>query len=643
VVTDDREFPMLCGKSITLCQFLDQAEWKESSDQVITLPNGVQFEGYIEPKDDIQLLEYLKRCPEGRIWMIELHRDHEKYSDDDNNWQEWEEDGEISPEWEADTTAQQEIDAQTRLAEAEQIVEQEVKTHAVPESVSGIELSEEEKHLTEINDRVSVGLAHGVDQEGRNRLSGGNKESSTVLRNDGRLEAVGGPNGAIGIRSQDSSGDRRQDAGICQLPSIAVEIPDKESGKEATGVEEVNSPENSLTVLVQGEEKDLIKSRSPSGGCPGKTTPPSEPSSGSPGETTLGNESRSEEEEPATIEIPIPVQPVCLAPARLVQPSATAQVCDGEDAHQGEDSDTMQGKSASCTADVNLRPELETLKQPVSDTSFSKGSQAYRELQTQKRREREPRQAEFKPEMVLRETTAITTVIFRGEKSQTSKFSEHPSGLLWKHFHRWIAKFSGIPREDQKFAQFDDYESVALRKFKDPKSELFQKIGGRTLKLLAPSKRRRRIVHWRFSQSPATIPIHRNFSRPLRKRDISKYGILYQQNKEAPLLRLLPSAVGWCSPREHAREQISRKGSRAAMLNMDFIAKAWILDCEKPPEDQDWRKLLRPRADTPLKFPVTVEVDGRTRVWTVQRGREFSQVTNRLGNDPSDGDLSQRN
>jgi hypothetical protein len=266
---------------------------------------------------------------------------------------------------------------------------------------------------------------------------------------------------------------------------------------------------------------------------------------------------------------------------------------------------------------------------------LSKSLQAYRQLQTQKRREREARQAELKREMQLREATEITTAIFRGEKFQTSKFTNYPPELLWRHFHRWVAKFSGISRENQKFAWFDDFESVALRKFKDPKLELFQKIGGRAFKLLNSSRRRRRIVHWRFSHSPATIPTHHNFSRPLRKCDISKYGILYQQNQEAPLLRLFPSAVGWCSPRMHAREQIKRKEFRAAMLNMDFFSKAMILDCEKPPEDQDWRKLIRPRIDTPQKFPVKVEVDGRSRIWTVHRGREFSQITNRLGKDPS--------
>jgi hypothetical protein len=266
---------------------------------------------------------------------------------------------------------------------------------------------------------------------------------------------------------------------------------------------------------------------------------------------------------------------------------------------------------------------------------LAKGSPAYREQQTQKRREREARQAEFKREMLLRETTEITTVIFRGEKLQTSRFASYPPELLWRHFHRWVARFSGISREDQKFAMFDDYESVALRKSKDPRSELFQKIGGRTFKLLVSSGKRRPIVHWRFRHCPATIPTKGHFSRPLRKRDISEYGILFQQNKEAPLLRLLPSAVGWCSPRMHAREQIKRKELRVATLNMEFSSKSMILKCDKPPEDQDWRKLLRPQVDIPRKFPVRIEVDGQSSIWTINRDRAFTQVTNRLNKDPS--------
>jgi hypothetical protein len=66
--------------------------------------------------------------------------------------------------------------------------------------------------------------------------------------------------------------------------------------------------------------------------------------------------------------------------------------------------------------------------QSLNPISLAKGSQAFRIQQTQKRRERETRQAEFKREKILKEATEITTVIFKGEKFQTSRFSNYPPG-----------------------------------------------------------------------------------------------------------------------------------------------------------------------------------------------------------------------
>jgi hypothetical protein len=61
-------------------------------------------------------------------------------------------------------------------------------------------------------------------------------------------------------------------------------------------------------------------------------------------------------------------QPGCLAPARLDQPGATAQVCDGKDAHQNKDSGDSRGKSASCTAIESLRSEVKELKDLIPET-----------------------------------------------------------------------------------------------------------------------------------------------------------------------------------------------------------------------------------------------------------------------------------
>jgi hypothetical protein len=183
--------------------------------------------------------------------------------------------------------------------------------------------------------------------------------------------------------------------------------------------------------------------------------------------------------------------------------------------HQG-----IEGQTGSLEKGPALKKEITPTKTP----ELAKGSQAYREQQTQKRREREARQAEYKREMLLQEATAVTTVIFRGEKFSTTKLSNCPPNLLWRHFHRWVRSFSGISRENQKFTQYDDREAETLRKFQDPESELFQKIGGKTLRLLTPHKKRKHIVHWRFRHFPPTIPTIGRFSRPLKKRDIAIHG-----------------------------------------------------------------------------------------------------------------------
>jgi hypothetical protein len=65
---------------------------------------------------------------------------------------------------------------------------------------------------------------------------------------------------------------------------------------------------------------------------------------------------------------PESVQPECLAPARLGQPGAAAQVCDGKDAHRDENSEDLRGKSVSCTAVENLRSEVDLPKNSIPET-----------------------------------------------------------------------------------------------------------------------------------------------------------------------------------------------------------------------------------------------------------------------------------
>jgi hypothetical protein len=82
------------------------------------------------------------------------------------------------------------------------------------------------------------------------------------------------------------------------------------------------------------------------------------------------------------------------------------------------------------------------------------------------------------------------------------------------------------------------------------------------------------------------------------------------------------------------REQLKRKELRVVQLNSEFFSKAMILKADAPTADQDWRKLLQPQTIVPEKFTVRIEADGRSLVWTVNRGREFTQITNRLRKGP---------
>jgi hypothetical protein len=81
-------------------------------------------------------------------------------------------------------------------------------------------------------------------------------------------------------------------------------------------------------------------------------------------------EDDDEDEEVATETNPEPAQPECLAPPRPDQHGATTQADGGKDAHPDSDANMIiaQGKSASCTADENLRSELETLRDATPNT-----------------------------------------------------------------------------------------------------------------------------------------------------------------------------------------------------------------------------------------------------------------------------------
>jgi hypothetical protein len=75
-------------------------------------------------------------------------------------------------------------------------------------------------------------------------------------------------------------------------------------------------------------------------------------------------------EEVASDNDPEFAQPECLAPSRLDQHGATAQVDGDKVAHPDPDTVLIitQGKSASCTANESLRSELETLRESIPNT-----------------------------------------------------------------------------------------------------------------------------------------------------------------------------------------------------------------------------------------------------------------------------------
>jgi hypothetical protein len=187
------------------------------------------------------------------------------------------------------------------------------------------------------------------------------------------------------------------------------------------------------------------------------------------------------------------------------------------------------------------------------DPALSKGSQAYRESQTAKKREkyrqREAHQAEIKKEsqlqVAIEDSRTVSVLVkqivtddsglpsWQYVKHSNQKLFEPPPKAQIRHFHTWIERITGIPRNLQKFSQFDDPEAVTFRRCTDLKSPDFQQILGKTFRLFPLMKKKPKIQQWRFRDiHPATIPTHGNFSRPVRRHDISKFGLHFQKNKE---------------------------------------------------------------------------------------------------------------
>jgi hypothetical protein len=117
-------------------------------------------------------------------------------------------------------------DWEITLCKSQEEVSQYRETHCTDKS------TEEEKHLTEINDRISVGLAHGVGQERGNRLSGGNEDTTIEFCDDGRLEKAESQmaQSEYGLRTVQETGGRM--LGLANYLQISRKSPLRKVGKK---------------------------------------------------------------------------------------------------------------------------------------------------------------------------------------------------------------------------------------------------------------------------------------------------------------------------------------------------------------------------------------------------------------------------
>jgi hypothetical protein len=237
--------------------------------------------------------------------------------------------------------------------------------------------------------------------------------------------------------------------------------------------------------------------------------------------------------------------------------SPTSSNISQEDVFHVADSDIVQDKP-----DMN----------PPSEQAIPVGQQMHGK--TEKYRQREAHQAELKREAQqqdafesLRKTTVIVKEIIVADHEPQFKdvkyskdFYDTPAYLRLRHFHRWIQKITGLPKDLQNFTKFDDAETVTFRRVSERGSPEYREILGKTFRFCFPKLRKAKIVHWRLKHvRPATIPLSGNRSRPLRRHDISKHGLYHLKLKEVRKLRLRPCVVGMCSPRVHRAESPSKK------------------------------------------------------------------------------------
>jgi hypothetical protein len=144
---------------------------------------------------------------------------------------------------------------------------------------------------------------------------------------------------------------------------------------------------------------------------------------------------------------------------------------------------------------------------------------------------------------------SATVVLFNGQRFRNEGVAEMRGTLrlMWRRFHDWVKSFSGIRRENQNFTAWDDHEGITLCRCQHPCSPIFNDLSGKTFRLKRPGARKRSVVHWRVrDRHPHSISGSGGKFRLVRKCDIKKFGLHFQENQEAPKPRLLPSVVGSC-------------------------------------------------------------------------------------------------
>jgi hypothetical protein len=168
----------------------------------------------------------------------------------------------------------------------------------------------------------------------------------------------------------------------------------------------------------------------------------------------------------------------------------------------------------------------------------------------------------------------------------------HPTTLTWtpENLRRGTRdrlgmgrghSFSGIPRGLQKFTEFDDEDSITLRRCTHPLSKDYCNLVGETFRVLERAPKRIRILHWRYGRDPpVNIRTAKRgsgyLSRWLCKADIHNIGTYQPEREDGPKIKLQPQCVGICSPRFCQNEPPYRKEMRALMLNdpSPFLATA---------------------------------------------------------------------